>query len=342
MEFNQILTSADDVDGTLDVRRKKFLVLLTLGLFSFLLPFITTHLMVGNFALVAASMLFLCFLSVNVWKVSHDQQGPIAYPYVMVSLAVMIFCTTYVQGLQGVLWSYPAIIGSYFMVPRIAAHFWATIITLSLTVLLWVKIDPWLAVRVWISLLLTIFIVTHILNTTSELQARLLHQAVRDPLTGVFNRREMDEHLKEAHARFQRKQDPVALLVIDIDDFKLVNDQYGHAAGDDILQLFAQVVQENTREIDLLFRLGGDEFTLLLWDTDADSALSVAEELRRKIEETRFSIGRLVTVSIGLNTLKQDQSISVWFREADEALYRVKNNGRNRVCLHQANLAETS
>ena len=130
--------------------------------------------------------------------------------------------------------------------------------------------------------------------------------------------------------------------MIDIDDFKLVNDQYGHAAGDDILQLFAQVVQENTREIDLLFRLGGDEFTLLLWDTDADSALSVAEELRRKIEETRFSIGRLVTVSIGLNTLKQDQSISVWFREADEALYRVKNNGRNRVCLHQANLAETS
>jgi two-component system, cell cycle response regulator len=160
--------------------------------------------------------------------------------------------------------------------------------------------------------------------------------ALTDPLTGLHNRRYLDSHLRSLAARAAASGKPVALLIFDIGHFKAINDRWGHEAGDDVLVAFAERLKLGLRGIDLAARLGGEEFVVVMPETDGAYAAIIAERLRRDVETkpfaTRSGQALSVTVSIGVAELRgASDSVDALLRRADEALYSAKRDGRNRV-----------
>ena len=181
------------------------------------------------------------------------------------------------------------------------------------------------------------------LNDISErkrLEAELFHEASTDSLTGVSNRRYFITQAEQELRRARRFQRNLSVMMLDLDHFKKVNDEYGHAAGDAVLQSFAKNALEGLRQSDFMGRLGGEEFALLMPETGLADATEVANRLRQRVVERPIITGADTprraaidcTVSIGVATLMpQDGSIDDLLHRADQALYKAKNNGRNRV-----------
>ena len=167
---------------------------------------------------------------------------------------------------------------------------------------------------------------------------RSLSMALTDVLTGVYNRRYALRHMEGLMRRVADTGKSLSVLVCDLDRFKSVNDTYGHAAGDDVLKQFAQRATQSMRNIDMVARFGGEEFVILLPDTEGDNALKAAERLCNKIAATPMDVadapdGKLtVTVSIGLASTTIAMPGEELIKLADAALYRAKQGGRNQVC----------
>jgi two-component system, cell cycle response regulator len=164
-----------------------------------------------------------------------------------------------------------------------------------------------------------------------------IEMAITDALTGLFNRRYMENHLGTLIEQAGARGKPLALMVLDIDYFKSINDNYGHDAGDDVLRDFALRIKRSIRGIDLACRCGGEEFVIVMPETDMAVASMVAERLRRRIAAEPFPISQgsksiPVTLSIGIAALRgQDDNAASLVKRADQALYRAKRDGRNRV-----------
>jgi len=174
-----------------------------------------------------------------------------------------------------------------------------------------------------------------------ESVSNTLQAAVVDELTGLYNRRYFDRHLNLMFAKAREQERPLSLMMLDLDHFKGVNDSHGHDAGDNVLKEFAARLQRNIRGIDLACRFGGEEFVVLMPDTDADIARAVAERVRSAVADQGVALpgGPLVgiTVSAGLAVFDEDiDSPELLLKRADIALYRAKNQGRNRVILDAA------
>lgn len=159
-------------------------------------------------------------------------------------------------------------------------------------------------------------------------------KAIKDSLTGLLNRHEMLHSLAREHAETRRYQRPLACLMFDLDNFKTINDTYGHAAGDAALRQVAQALSETVRRSDMLFRYGGDEFLALLPETDLSGAAALAEKIRANIESREIADGSntfRLTVSVGAATLCEGESENDLVIRADAALGTAKTKGRNRV-----------
>jgi two-component system, cell cycle response regulator len=158
----------------------------------------------------------------------------------------------------------------------------------------------------------------------------ILEQSLVDPLTGAFNRRYVDAHAPRLAARCHAERRPIAVLAIDIDRFKRINDTRGHAAGDRVLKQVVDRVTSALRPSDLVARMGGDEFTVMMPETGLDAALQIAERLCSRIGDTPVE-GIAVTVSIGAAASRPDEEkVDATVRRADAALYKAKGGGGNR------------
>jgi diguanylate cyclase (GGDEF)-like protein/PAS domain S-box-containing protein len=173
-------------------------------------------------------------------------------------------------------------------------------------------------------------------------EEELRRLATTDSLTGMFNRGHFLELSKREVGRALRYHRPLSLMMIDIDHFKRINDNYGHDAGDRVLQTFALVGRDQIRDVDIFGRIGGEEFAILLPDTDFSSAGEVAERLRREVERTGVAVRDetvKITISIGVSTVSASiQNLDSLMTSADKALYKAKWEGRNRV--RYANISE--
>ena len=174
-----------------------------------------------------------------------------------------------------------------------------------------------------------------------DMLSNAMQLALTDPLTGLHNRRYLDNHLKSLAERAAVDDKSVALLIFDIDFFKGINDTYGHEAGDDVLREFAARLKRGVRGIDLVARLGGEEFVVVMPETDAAYASVIAERLRRDVEREAFATrggeALHVTVSIGVAEFRgASDSVDALVKRADQALYSAKRRGRNRVVADAA------
>lgn len=168
-----------------------------------------------------------------------------------------------------------------------------------------------------------------------------VEMAITDPLTGLHNRRYLETHMSNLAEEATRERRPLSILLTDIDFFKSVNDTYGHDAGDAVLKEFADRLRDNVREIDLACRLGGEEFVVIMPDTDLPAACDIAERLRHCIAERPFVIGgaRTLTVTVSVGVASMDEhgnSPAKLLKRADDALYCAKRDGRNRVVTDAA------
>lgn len=162
-----------------------------------------------------------------------------------------------------------------------------------------------------------------------------------DPLTGLHNRRALLDRLKQETERYARYRQPLALAMLDLDAFKPINDTYGHLFGDHVLRQVAETILRSVRTLDVAARYGGDEFAVILPQTDAQGALRVCERLLRNVsslEVTQEKISVRVSLSLGLALYPGEGigSVEDLLRAADDALYRAKRSGRNRVCAVSA------
>ena len=170
-----------------------------------------------------------------------------------------------------------------------------------------------------------------------QLNAQLERLAMMDELTGLMNRRAFFIQGAKEISRAQRHQTPLSLLMLDVDVFKTVNDRYGHAAGDRVLQHVSHKIVENVREMDMVARMGGEEFSVLLPNTEAEDAVKLAERVRQAVEQESCQLQDQiidVTVSIGVASYSKDiSSLEAILRHADDSMYQAKNQGRNRVVI---------
>lgn len=187
-------------------------------------------------------------------------------------------------------------------------------------------------------------IVTHRLGRRIAQQNRELERLNRtDPVMQLPNRRYFESRAHNELARHRRTGQPASLMLVDVDRFKMINDRYGHGMGDVVLKRIAEVLRENVRDIDLPARYGGDEFAVLLVDSDVAQARSIAERVRINVASLVFDAepGLGCSVSIGVAELgRSDATLSQWIHAADGALYRAKAAGRNFVTTAHVRVAE--
>ncbi len=176
---------------------------------------------------------------------------------------------------------------------------------------------------------------TLLARSVDTMRQRLIELVGTDPLTGCLNRRALEMRLKREWRAARRRDANIAVLAIDSDNFKPINDTHGHPVGDIVLKELAAVMRETARDTDVIARVGGDEFVLLLPDTGWQGAVTFAERLRRQVDEGRFggTSPVAVTISVGIALARgtDDVKASDLLEEADRSLYRAKTGGRNRV-----------
>jgi diguanylate cyclase (GGDEF)-like protein len=177
---------------------------------------------------------------------------------------------------------------------------------------------------------------TLLAQSFESMRARLGEQIGTDPLTGCLNRRAFETRLRTELRQAKRRGNTLAVLAIDLDHFKTINDTHGHPFGDLVLSGLANIMKETARDTDAVARLGGDEFIIVLPDTGWEGALIFAERIRRRVDETTFSTPRAsmrITISVGVALARGTDPVSAaaLMQEADQSLYKAKSGGRNRV-----------
>lgn len=152
-----------------------------------------------------------------------------------------------------------------------------------------------------------------------------------DTLTGAFNRQHLKEAASQEILRVQRMGYPLSMVLVDIDHFKSINDTYGHIVGDKVLKAFSDELKSSLRTSDRLYRFGGEEFLMLLYDTDLDGATVLASKIREAIQNHVFPNQIRLTASFGCASFDTEDSFESWLQRADHALYAAKRSGRNRI-----------
>jgi diguanylate cyclase (GGDEF)-like protein len=187
-----------------------------------------------------------------------------------------------------------------------------------------------------ICLIVTLIVLALLNRVIKRYQGKIQAQAILDSLTELPNRRGFDLLAAQAMHEAQREPKPLTALLLDLDHFKALNDTYGHLAGDQVLIGFARDLESCLRHSDIVCRWGGEEFIVLLKDTDGETGLMVAEKIRQHVEQQRYAYNDKalqLTVSIGLTTLQTDDTLHTLLSRADHAMYRAKQAGRNRSCV---------
>lgn len=255
------------------------------------------------------------------------------------SIAISCFCmagvitTIYVIGPHQVYWIYPALMAVFYLIrPREAIAF-AFITVAALIPSLLGDVDSQSTATILITIVVMSSFAFAFSLITNRQRERLMQLATKDPLTGAGNRRRLDIKLNEVVNGHQRTGATTSMLMLDLDHFKKVNDVHGHAVGDQILKRVTEIVNLRIRVTDSLYRIGGEEFVVVLEGQDISRAAHLAEQLRTLVQANELVADQAVTISLGVAELNGDESAKDWLHRADEALYRAKRAGRNTTNL---------
>jgi diguanylate cyclase len=264
----------------------------------------------------------------HVWRGGSMRAASVA---VVVATTFGCLWVALLLGLAGLLWMYPVLISHYLLLDRRMA----AVVSVAAVGFLLLHGGPFESglqrAMFLVSAGVTALFAYVFAQRTDRQREQLEALANQDPLTRAANRRALDREMEIAVASQRRGQSGHGLLLLDLDHFKQVNDEYGHEAGDAALVEFVRIVQRASRANDRLFRAGGEEFVVLVTGSSPADLAACAEKLRARVAERMRVDGRPVTVSIGGAVLASGESPQDWLARADAAMYRAKRAGRNRV-----------
>jgi diguanylate cyclase len=326
--LRKFLFSENDILATY---RNRIVIPTSMAALVLLTIFTVNNLLRGRYEVGLVILVAQAVLLADVLALRRGNPPPVPFSVVVMLLLAGVFDAVVRQGIIGVFWGYPVVLICYFVLSRRLALLFSLGILVTLTLLVAHWVDRDLSTRVFATLLLTIIMINIVLNVMAELQEALIRQAITDPLTGAFNRRRMQQTLEQVVEQGRRRPPNNAILVIDIDHFKEINDRLGHDIGDRVLRQMVEVFDGRIRKVDQLFRIGGEEFMILLFETNTAEALALAENLRMRVEHAPLLEDQKVTVSLGVCAQRAGQSAEDWLKCADSALYQAKRAGRNRV-----------
>ncbi|WP_438862883.1 GGDEF domain-containing protein [Neptunicella sp.] len=245
----------------------------------------------------------------------------------------VLFATIYLKGSAQLVWTYPVIVALFFILtPKLGVLF-TLILLASLVPVIFRETQLIAGAAFYISAIATTVFSFVFAAKTREQHNQLTALSVSDPLTGVGNRRALDEKLANIINLQERNTMPVCLILLDLDRFKSINDQYGHGVGDKILIQLVQMILQRIRSSDGLFRFGGEEFVIVTENTELTDAANLAEQIRKDIEQTCLLEHNKITVSLGTAQYQQGETGYEWLGRADKAMYQAKEEGRNMSCV---------
>jgi diguanylate cyclase (GGDEF)-like protein len=297
------------------------------------LPFMVMRYMRGEWiAAILDTILVVGFISLGIY-VFRTRRVRFA------SVAIAFFCmagvvtTVYAIGPHQVYWVYPAIMAVFYLLrPREAILFALVTVAFLLPGLLG-DVDSHSTTTILITIIVMSSFAFAFSLITNRQREQLIQLATKDPLTGAGNRRRLDHKLNDVVNSYKRTGATASMLLLDLDHFKKVNDVHGHAVGDQILKRITEIVNLRIRVTDSLYRIGGEEFVVVLDGQDIDRAAHLAEQLRTLVQANELVPDQPVTISLGVAELNDDESAKDWLHRADEALYRAKRAGRNTTKL---------
>ncbi len=331
-----ILNPEIQLDGSLIPKRSKeefiLLALCVIG-FTGIFPFAVLRAVSGDMVLAVidtALVIGVFLIGTYVWKTRN-----VRVPGIVLTLFYMLGMVAVVHTSKGQLiyWAYPTMLAAYFLVkPREAAVMDAIALLLLLP-----PIFTYMQ-SLEISSILVTLILSNAFSFIFARKMQLQHEelaklATRDSLTGAGNRRLFDEKVFDCINHYERSQVPAALILLDIDHFKKINDSYGHGKGDEVLISLIELLRQRLRAVDGIYRIGGEEFAVVIQPADIDTLVDLAESLRRLVESSSLLAEETVTISLGLAICSDGDSAKSWVERADQALYKAKNGGRNQTCL---------
>lgn len=301
-----------------------------------ILPFAIYRFVTGEILIGLADLVIVIGISTAVlhaWITGDTRKGGL-FMVICNTLGSMLI--TVLFGHHGLFWVFVVVVTNFFLTARNLA----LIANVALLLVVWSNPDSYISLHDRVSFVITstlVTVYTYIFAwVTANQRERLESLASQDPLTGCANRRAMELELERSIAIHRRDRTAYSLAVFDLDHFKSINDRYGHEAGDQVLVDFVELLRGRTRKSDQLFRMGGEEFVLLLRDTDRAQMEVVLHKLHRAVQESLGGIGGPVTVSIGGTQLRSGDGWADWLSRADAAMYRAKNEGRDRVVIEGA------
>ena len=243
----------------------------------------------------------------------------------------LVAYVTSLVGISGTYWCYSTLILYYFMMSEREAWISNIIFALVNVPLVWYLFEAHEAIRFTVTFSLLSAYSAIFLHIVAKQYRDQQKMAITDKLTGLYNRTLLKDSLEQAIHQANRTNTAYTLIIMDVDHFKKINDELGHETGDHVLIELGVFLKNFLRDSDKAFRIGGEEFLVLLYNTDEANGIDTAEKIRKGIENLSLIPGRPVTVSIGVAGLNSLRDWKKWMKTCDMNLYEAKNNGRNRI-----------
>jgi diguanylate cyclase (GGDEF)-like protein len=314
-------------DDALAAYRGRIALQLSLLAVVVLLPFTINHLLLGRWLLGGLTAATQAVLLFNGLALRAGREAPVPFGLMVLGMVLAVTVSISIQGVFGIAWTYPTLFICYFLLRRRVAMVLSLLLVLCATAAAAYGVGAGMALRVVATLTLTLVMINVVLNVVGELQEALVAQAITDPLTGAYNRRHLDTQLAALPAPLPGQDAVNMLMALDIDHFKKVN------VGDEVLRGLVATLHQRLRPSDRLFRIGGEEFVLLLPRITAADAMRLAQDLRQRVAQAPLWPEGAITVSIGVAAQRPGLDIGAWMRVTDQALYEAKRSGRNRVVM---------
>lgn len=304
------------------------------GAFAVVLPLAIVQGYAENWLMTAWLTAFCCY-SLSLALISRHRNLKQTQLLAFVSILAIAACySTFINGINGFVWSFPVMASIVFLLRRRLAIITAFCFYALITGVAVIAMPLDLVWRGSLSLGAVLVLTLTLLVLLERMQTSFTQLATTDTLTGLYNRKRLTSELDSALARYRRNQQPVSLVICDIDWFKPLNDKFGHLQGDRLLVQAAQLIQDSVRNTDTVYRVGGEEFLVLMSDTDRAGAAVAAKKLRHQFAAQDFKLKGAetrMTLSAGVAQLKNDEHWTDWLERADQRLYQAKAAGRNKV-----------
>ena len=294
-------------------------------------PFAVIRFLNGDYRMALLDAILVALLASLSYFLYRSHQVRITSMALALIAIAGVLATIYLKGVSQVYWLYPVLVGVFFLIERREALIASILTVAALIPFFATEFTPFDLTRILITIGVTCSLAYGFATITRGQRDELMNLATRDPLTGIGNRRAMQDKLDEVIASRNRTNRNCCLLMLDLDHFKKVNDRHGHAKGDEILVKLTEIIEIRIRATDNIYRIGGEEFVIVVEDQNIESASRLAEQLRTIVEANELTPEPSLTISIGVAQHVQGESADSWMSRADNALYAAKHSGRNQT-----------